>query len=104
MLQGFLVFRVRFTREGSAMRFGISSLSIVLLSFAGVVAGTGCSSATYKEWKAHSSHFASGDHMAFSLKNQGKTPKVTSTDTREAAAQSWWGDPVVVRADQIFQN
>jgi hypothetical protein len=42
--------------------------------------------------------------MAFSLKNQGKTPKVTSTDTREAAAQSWWGDPVVVRADQIFQN
>ena len=45
MLQGFLVFRVRFTREGSAMRFGISSLSIVLLSFAGVVAGTGCSSA-----------------------------------------------------------
>jgi hypothetical protein len=86
------------------MRLAISSVSIALLSFVAVVAGTGCSSATYKEWKSHSTHFASGDHMAFSLKNQGKTPKVSSTDTREAAAQSWWGDPVVVRADQIFQN
>jgi hypothetical protein len=42
--------------------------------------------------------------MAFSLKNQGKTARVSSADTREAAAQSWWGSPVVVSADQIFQN
>ena len=86
------------------MRLGISSLSIALLSFAGVVAGTGCASATGRSGQSHSSHFASGDHMAFSLKNQGKTPKVTSKDTRLAATQSWWGEPVVVRADQIFQN
>jgi hypothetical protein len=38
---------------------------------AGVVAG--CASDTYKEWKSHPTHFASGDHMNFSLKNQGKT-------------------------------
>jgi hypothetical protein len=42
--------------------------------------------------------------MSFSLKNQGKTARVSSADTREAAAQSWWGSPVVVRPDQIFQN
>jgi hypothetical protein len=83
------------------MRLGIS---IALLSFTGVVAGTGCASQDWKEWQSHSSHFASGDHMAFSLKNQGTTARVSSTDTREAAAQSWWGSPVVVRADQIFQN
>jgi len=81
------------------MRLGIL-VGLVLL--AGVIAG--CSSADWTEWKSHSSHFASGDHMAFSLKNQGSTPRVSSADTREAAAQSWWGSPVVVRADQIFQN
>jgi hypothetical protein len=79
-------------------------ISIALLSFVGAVAGTGCASQDWKEWKSHSTHFASGDHMTFSLKNQGKTARVSSADTREAAAQSWWGSPVVVRADQIFQN
>ena len=83
------------------MRFRVL---IVLVLLASVVAGTGCASEQWKEWKSHSTHFASGDHMTFSLKNQGKTARVSSADTREAAAQSWWGSPVVVRADQIFQN
>jgi hypothetical protein len=83
------------------MRFRVL---IALVFLASVVAATGCASEQWKEWRSHSSHFASGDHMAFSLKNQGKTPKVSSADTRLAASQSWWGSPVVVRADQIFQN
>jgi hypothetical protein len=71
----------------------------------GIAALGGCaSSEQWKEWKSHSSHFASGDHMAFSLRNQGSTPKVRSGDAGTAAAQSWWGDPVVVRPDQIFQE
>jgi hypothetical protein len=69
------------------------------------VAAAGCaSSEQWKEWKSHSSHFASGDHMMFSLRNQGKTARVSQQDQRTAAGQSWWGDPVVVRPDQIFQN
>jgi hypothetical protein len=83
------------------MRFG-APIGLVLL--AGVVAGTGCSSQDWQEWKSHSTHFASGDHMEFSLKNMGSTPKVSSTDSRLASSQSWWGHPVVVREDQIFQN
>jgi hypothetical protein len=75
---------------------------IVLLSIASVSACA--SSEQWKEWRSHSSHFASGDHMAFSLRNQGKTAKVRSGDSARASAQSWWGDPVVVRADQIFQE
>jgi hypothetical protein len=67
-------------------------------------AAAGCASETWKEWKSHSSHFASGDHMRFSLRNQGNTPRVSQQDQRMAAGQSWWGDPVVVRPDQIFQN
>ena len=79
-------------------------ISIALLSLAGAVASAGCASQDWQEWKSHPTHFASGDHMAFSLKNQGSTPKVSSSDTRLAASQSWWGEPVVVRPDQIFQN
>ena len=75
---------------------------VMLVLLASVVAG--CASQDWTEWKSHSTHFASGDHMAFSLKNQGKTPRVSSADSRVATAQSWWGSPVVVRADQIFQN
>jgi hypothetical protein len=75
---------------------------LLLLALAAV---SGCaSSEQWTEWKSHSSHFASGDHMAFSMRNQGNTPKVRATDTRMASAQSWWGDPVVVRPDQIFQD
>ena len=83
------------------MRLRVLIGSVLLVSAA---AAGGCASETWREWRSHSSHFASGDHMMFSLKNQGKTPKVTSTDTKLAASQSWWGDPVVVRPDQIFQN
>jgi hypothetical protein len=75
---------------------------VVLLSIAGLSACA--SSEQWKEWRSHSSHFASGDHMTFSLKNQGKTPKVRSGDAARSSAQAWWGDPVVVRADQIFQE
>jgi hypothetical protein len=42
--------------------------------------------------------------MRFSVKNQGKTPRVTRQDQRAAGAQSWWGKLVVARPDQIFEN
>ena len=58
----------------------------------------------WAEWRSHPTHFASGDHMAFSLKNMGSTPRVKRSDQREAAAQSWWGKPVIPRADQIFED
>ena len=62
------------------------------------------SSEQWAEWRSHPTHFASGDHMAFSLKNMGSTPRVKRSDQREAAAQSWWGKPVIPRADQIFED
>jgi hypothetical protein len=75
-----------------------------------VVAVLGCglsacaSSQEWTEWRSHSTHFASGEHMAFSLKNMGSTPRVKRQDQRDAAAQSWWGRPVIPRADQIFED
>ena len=86
------------------MRASRRSRSLILLLLAAVAFGAGAcaSSDQWKEWRSHSSHFASGEHMWFSLKNQGKTPKVNQGDMRVASSQSWWGDPVVVRPDQIF--
>jgi hypothetical protein len=81
-----------------AVRWGV-----VLLSIAGLSAAC-ASSEQWKEWRSHSSHFASGDHAMFSLRNQGKTPKVYAGDAGKSSTQSWWGDPVVVRADQIFKE
>jgi hypothetical protein len=66
--------------------------------------GACASSQEWAEWRSHSSHFASGEHMRFSLKNQGSTPRVSRQDMRVAGAQSWWGKTVIARADQIFEN
>jgi hypothetical protein len=82
----------------NAIRTGVFLLTVA------VGAGACANPEQWKEWKAHSSHFASGDHLIFSAKNQGQTPRVRTSDQRMASAQSWWGDPVLVRPDQIFQN
>ncbi len=69
-----------------------------------VVAGASAcaTSEQWAEWREHSSHFASGDHLVFSIHNQDGHVRVTRQDLREARAQSWWGEPVVVRPDQLF--
>ncbi|HSE95589.1 MAG TPA: hypothetical protein VLD61_06825 [Methylomirabilota bacterium] len=78
-------------------------LGLVLMG-AALMAGACATPEQWKEWRAHSTHFASGDHLTFSMKNRSTTPHVSSQDVRMAAAQTWWGDPVVVRPDQIFSN
>ena len=80
-------------------------LRVLLLLLGAALAGTACaSSEQWTEWRAHSSHFASGDHLFFSMKHQGEnpTPKVRQKDVDEAKTQSWWGQPIVVRPDQLF--
>jgi hypothetical protein len=69
------------------------------------VAATGCAtSEQWADWRAHSSHFASGSHLWFSLRHQGDapTPRVRQRDVEVARGESWWGEPVVVRPDQLF--
>jgi hypothetical protein len=78
---------------------------LLLLLLATAALGTACaSSEQWAEWRRHPSHFASGDHLRFSLRHRGEnpTPRVTAGDVEKARFQSWWGDPIVVRPDQIF--
>jgi hypothetical protein len=83
------------------MRFWIS----VLIALTGaMLLGSGCANQTqWNRWDAHPTHFASGEHLWFSVLNQGKKdpPRVTRGDLQRARAQSWWGDPVVVRPRQV---
>lgn len=78
---------------------------LLLLAFA--LAGTACATPEqWAVWRQHSSHFASGNHLWFSLHHQGEnpTPRVSQRDLDQARAQSWWGDPIVVRPDQLFSG
>jgi hypothetical protein len=81
----------------------VARLSLLMAVF---VFGLGaCASREeWAEWRSHSSHFASNEHMGFSLKNQGSKPRVSRQDLRVAGAQSWWGRTVIARPDQIFEN
>lgn len=69
--------------------------------------GSGCASqAQWDRWTSHSSHFASGEHLRFSVMNESPTPapRVTRGDLRQAKTQSWWGDRVVVRPGQLARD
>jgi hypothetical protein len=77
---------------------------------AGVVAiaavCAGCASGDeWRTWWEHPTHFASGDHMSFSVKNgEGDTPQVTRKDVSVASHEGWWGKPVAVAQEQILER
>jgi hypothetical protein len=76
-----------------------------LLVLIAVVAGTAaCANPEqWAEWRRHSSHFASGSHLIFSMTHQGEHPRapVSRRHFERAGAEAWWGDPLVVRPDQV---
>jgi hypothetical protein len=77
-----------------------------LLLFAVLVATAGC--ATGEEWSTwyeHRTHFASYDHMGFSVRNkEGAAPKVTRKDIALARDEGWWGKPITVGQEQILER
>ncbi len=83
-------------------------MTSVLLTLVGAtLLGTGCASQTqWTDWERHSTHFASGDHMWFSLTHQEeKTPPgVGRRDLNNARRQSWWGDRILVRPSQLARD
>ena len=86
------------------MRDGVRRI-LTLLTVA--LAGSACAtSEQWAEWQQHSTHFASSEHFDFSMRHRGAspTPRVSQRDVEKAKAESWWGDPIVVRPEQIFTN
>ena len=76
----------------------------VLLGSCALLAASGCaSSEEWQIWKSNTAHFASGEHINFSMRNQGGgTPNVRRTDIASASSQNWWGKAVTVSSDQIL--
>jgi hypothetical protein len=93
--------------KGESLMRGFSRRGVrwfVLLGSLALGLGACASSEQWAEWRSHPSHFASGDHMGFSLKNMGDTPRVNRRDMQAAGTQNWWGKPVVPRPGQIFEE
>ena len=78
----------------------------LLLLSAVLIAMAGCaSSEEWNTWYTHRTHFASGDHMGFSLRNtEGSAPKVTRKDIALARDEGWWGKPITVSQEQILER
>ena len=71
-----------------------------------LVALGGCASSDeWRTWKEHPTHYASGDHGFFSLRNrEGRSAKVTRDDIASARDQGWWGRPITVSSEQILER
>jgi hypothetical protein len=56
-------------------------------------------------WQQHPTHFASGDHLVFSVRNRsGTAPRVTRQDIAMARSEGWWGQPITVNQEQILER
>jgi hypothetical protein len=71
-----------------------------------MLAAAGCATGEeWTEWKAHPTHFASGDHLFFSVRNrEGSTARVTRQDIAGARSEGWWGKPITVSQEQILER
>jgi hypothetical protein len=79
-------------------------LRVVSMAVALLVAGC-ASGEEYATWKAHPTHFASGSHLGFSLRNREATaPRVTREDIAIARDEGWWGQAATVDQEQILER
>jgi hypothetical protein len=78
----------------------------LLLIGGALVVVAGCAtSEEWRTWKEHPTHYASGDHGFFSLRNrEGTSAKVTRDDIALARDQGWWGKPITVSSEQILER
>lgn len=81
------------------------SLGLLLVG-ATLIAVTGCAtSEEWKIWRDNKTHFASGEHMGFSVRNrEGTQARVTRQDIALAREQTWFGRPITVSQEQILER
>ena len=87
------------------MRSRIMQVSLGL----GVLLSTGACATRddWNMWMSHNTHFASGEHGFFSMRNNkdGSNPRVYRSDIEDSRQQNWWGLYAInVSPNQIFQN
>jgi hypothetical protein len=67
-----------------------------------LLAQAGCATnEQWQQWRSHNTHFASGQHAAFSFRNQGeRAEQVRPTDPPKSVEQTWWGRKLPMAAGQ----
>jgi hypothetical protein len=80
-------------------------LGVFLFGALALLTAACATSEEWQTWKAHPAHFASGDHMTFSIRNrEGTTARVTRQDIAQARSEGWWGKPITVSTEQILER
>ena len=78
----------------------------LLLVGAALVSVAGCATGEeWKIWRDNKTHFASGEHMGFSVRNrEGTQARVTRQYIALAREQTWFGRPITVSQEQILER
>jgi hypothetical protein len=76
----------------------------VVTAVVGMVLSSCATSQQWSEWKRHPTHFASGEHFAFSMRTSEDTKSVSRKDLEFAQAQNWWGTPITVAQSQVVER
>jgi hypothetical protein len=76
-----------------------------IVATAGVLVGGCASREEWRTWREHPTHFASGDHLSFSVRNtEGREARVTRHQLAAAREEGWWGKPVTVNQERILER
>ena len=77
----------------------------VILTAALIVLAGCASGQEWNTWYEHRTHFASGDHMSFSVRTPDTGPgRVSRTELGLARDEGWWGKPVTVAQAEILEQ
>src|SRR5262249_13704702 len=83
----------------------MSMRRLTLLAVAGLALSGGgrATRDRWADWKGHRTHFASGEHGLFSLRNdqEGRHPRVSRLDIDSSRSQNWWGKTISVDTAQV---
>ncbi len=81
----------------------VTAAALIVVAF---LAGACANPEQWAEWRGHTTHFASGEHGMFSLRNNldGTNPRVTRLDVESSRTQTWWGKNISVEPGQVIQN
>lgn len=80
-------------------------LMLGVLGFVALAMPACATTQEWATWRQHPTHFASAQHMGFSLRNDdANAARVTRRDLAMARTEAWWGDPVTVSQSQIVDR
>jgi hypothetical protein len=77
------------------LRWWLLLLTAVMFSM------SGCASQELSIWATNPAHFASAQHLAFSMKSHPSEASITEEDVQAAAREEWWGRLVPEGSDAV---